>query len=148
MRARASIPAWAKVSLAVAGVITVLALLTFPMWQSRYDECAALRENVDAVRTEVASQRVSDVWVQAHRLEKYGRRETMIVAEHGDFRGYLSRFTLRSCLGPEWTEGLSTRVETTWVDEAWYFRRDGWPTVVYLVGIDHGFKTQIRIEQQ
>lgn len=145
MHAKVSIPAWAKPLLTALGIAAVIALTTSPIWRRRVDQCAVLSENIEVVRTGGATSRVSDAWIRHERREKYGWSRNVIVGERGNFGGYISQFTLRTCLGEGWIARPSETVHDAWVSEALVYRKSGWPNVYYLSGIDHGERSQVVI---
>lgn len=147
MRVRVSIPAWAKLPLASFGTVVVIGLITAPIWRPRVDQCAVITENLDAVRSGFATSRASDAWVRHDRREKYGWSRSVVVGERGEFGGFVTQFTLRACLGSEWTERRSEGLHPGWVSEAWVYERPEWPDVYYLAGIDGGARSQIMIVQ-
>lgn len=147
MRAKASIPAWAKQPLVWLGAAAIVLLLSAPLFQPSVDrQCAPLLEQVEAVRTGVAGARVSDTWETRGRREKYGWRMMSVVVERGDFRARYSRLSTRACLGPDWIESRDETLQPGWVIEAWRYERPDWPIVVFREGVNQGRQRQIEIQ--
>ena len=129
MRAKASIPAWAKLAIGVVVVTALGALLAVAPWQPRDSLCTALVENIETVaRTGV--WRTSDLFhveVGATRP-----RETRVV--RGDFSGSWAVDQIRGCLGVEWTENHNIATAAA-QGESWVFVRAGGPMVIYTQSI-------------
>ena len=93
MRARASIPAWAKYAVAYAIVAGALVLLIAAPWRGPGGEiCTPLRTNIEAVRAGHPSRRVSDTFV----FNDYGGRGVpSLTIDHGDFQSNLTLATFQ-----------------------------------------------------
>lgn len=148
MRAKASIPAWAKATLAVATVSAIFAALVGVVWfSSDVQTCGPLRENVALVQRGVSQRRVSDTI----RSEWNDASGIAVIFEAADFRGPATTDQVASCLGPDWRRYENVPyhgLEAT--SDATIFLRSGWPVVLHLrsrTDLLGRVKTQIRVEQ-
>jgi hypothetical protein len=140
MRARASIPAWAKYAVAYAIVAGALVLFIAAPWRRLGGEiCAPLRENLEIVRSGHPSRRVSDTFVYE---SDEGRRPPTMTIERGDFQSNLTLVELRSCLGAGWFE-VHARAQGEDTGDAWVFVRSGAPRVL-LVQATAGHYANVR----
>ena len=148
MRAKASIPAWAKYAIALAIVAGAFALFMAAPWRRPSGEmCTSLRANIEIVRTGRQSRRVSDTFIFENVED--GARVPTIAIERGDFQSNLTLPELRSCLGRGWVE---VHAQTLGVDigDGWVFVRAGEPRVLLVQSRGAGYshvKWQIVVER-
>jgi hypothetical protein len=128
MRAKASIPAWAKLLAISAAAVVVIALLVAAPWRSEEGEaCAELRENVGLVQSGAERRRVSRGLVFAE-TRRFGISARMT---DGDFSPPPTIDEVRTCLGPDWTE-THVAAQAQAYGDAWVFSRPGAPLVMYV----------------
>lgn len=121
MRARVSIPAWAKRSVVAAGALLISC-------GGGDLACPRLQEELRHAQRD-GGMRSSALWV--HQGTAGDDVVVRISKEReGDFPYHHSTLSTRECLGADWSESQDSSIASGWSAPAARFQRPGWPDVV------------------
>jgi hypothetical protein len=139
MRAKASIPVWARLALTAVLVAAAAACAPSP--------CATLIHQAERVRAGQARTLESDRW-RVEYMRPTGQTLHASRLRTGHFRGNMRTRDVGECLGAEWRGDAEAAPRPGWSSPATVFRRDGWPDIVSFEDVEGEAVTmQVLIER-